>query len=251
LFTIMTKDHPAFVDPTTDIARDFPRQLSQETIHAYYRRFRDTCYLKCVFLSETPSDSKLINAFIQGCTHADYLKMRAHYDRTDPSKAAWFSFGQLPMTLSQYLDDTDSPVNNSSCSSSQAKDGTSTNTQSSYPPRTNPSSYPARTNHNGTASYPPRTSYAKRYPVRELTHDSNFPPWLDECSPSQLDDSSLAHIQQVQSSRTSNITNCCICGAECGPSRQFNMSSFEAPRFCFSRGCQFRPHDSSYAKRCQ
>jgi hypothetical protein len=114
LLAIVSNFHPGYVDQPIILAMNFPCQAYTRDVFEFYNNFVDTIRLRGIFMGGTDdmTSDHTIDCFIQSCSHSKYLTQVSRFDRKDPTKTHLFSSGALPITLTNYLANSNSPLKN-------------------------------------------------------------------------------------------------------------------------------------------
>jgi hypothetical protein len=112
MMAIITDTHPVFHPQPIELAKERPKQKPGQNIYQYHNAFRNHLLVKAIFLkgSEDLTSKHMIDLFISNCVHADYLLQVSRNDRRNPRCKTWFDPGSLPITLTNYLQASDSPL---------------------------------------------------------------------------------------------------------------------------------------------
>ena len=112
LLALVSDSHPAYVDQPILLAMHWPKQSPNQDIFGFYNDFIDNIRLRSIFLdgSDDMKSSHMNDCFIQSCNHLTYLTQVSRFDRKDQNKSHLFTPGNLAITLTNYLANSDSPL---------------------------------------------------------------------------------------------------------------------------------------------
>jgi hypothetical protein len=112
LLAIVSDSHPAYVDQPILLAMHWPKQSPTQDIFGFYNDFIDNVRLRSIFLggADDMKSAHMVDCFIQSCQHSSYLTQVSRFDRKDTSKAHLFAPGNIAITLTNYLANSDSPA---------------------------------------------------------------------------------------------------------------------------------------------
>jgi hypothetical protein len=112
LLALVSDSHPGYINQLIVLAMNFPCQDYTQDVFEFYNTFVGTIRLCAIFMGGTDdmTSNHMINCFIQSCSHSKYVTQVSRFDHKDPSKKHLFSSGALPITLTNYLANSDSPL---------------------------------------------------------------------------------------------------------------------------------------------